>query len=138
MRIAVVDGQGGGIGRHIIEKLREGLPESVNILALGTNAWATSQMLKAGANDGATGEAAIVWNADKVDVITGTIGVLMAHSMMGEITPSIAAAIAASPARKVLLPINKCGVDVVGVELKPLPHLIDDMVALIAGAGNVE
>lgn len=128
MRIAVVDGQGGGIGKHIVEKLRQSLPDTVEILALGTNAWATAQMLKAGANDGATGEAAIVWNAGKVDIIAGTIGILMAHAMLGELTPAIAHAIAASPARKVLLPVNRCGVDVIGVDAQPLPHLIDKMV----------
>lgn len=128
MRIAVVDGQGGGIGKHIVEKLRQSLPDTVEILALGTNAWATAQMLKAGANDGATGEAAIIWNAGKVDIIAGTIGILMAHAMMGELTPAIAHAIAASPARKVLLPVNRCGVDIVGVDAQPLPHLIDKMV----------
>ncbi|AEE95631.1 DUF3842 family protein [Mahella australiensis] len=137
MRIAVVDGQGGGIGRHIVDKLRRELPDETEILALGTNAWATAQMLKAGANDGATGEAAIIWNVDKVDVITGTVGILMAHAMMGELTPAIACAVAASSARKILLPVNRCGVDIVGVEAKPLPHLIDDMVEMIKAVAEV-
>jgi len=104
MRIAVVDGQGGGIGKAIVEKLRKELPGDVEIIALGTNSAATVLMLKAGANEGATGENAIVYNADKVDVIMGVIGIIAANSMMGELTPLMARAIAESPAKKVLIP----------------------------------
>lgn len=87
MRIAVIDGQGGGIGRVIVEKLRKALPkDDVEIIALGTNAMAAALMLKAGANDAASGENAVIYNADKVDIIVGTIAVLMPHSMLGEFT----------------------------------------------------
>lgn len=129
MRIAVIDGQGGGIGKTIVEKLRKELPEDVEIIALGTNALATSYMLKAGANEGATGENAIVVNAGKVDIIMGTVGIIAANSMLGELTPLMAKAIAESPARKVLLPLNRCNIEIVGVDKnEPLPHLTDKAV----------
>lgn len=128
MRIAVVDGQGGGIGKHIVEKLRRELPEEVEILALGTNALATSIMLKAGANEGATGENAVVFNAAKVDLIVGPVGILIPHAMMGELTPAMAAALAASPAKKILLPLVRGSIELVGLRSEPLPHLVDELV----------
>lgn len=128
LKIAVVDGQGGGIGKHIVEKIRRELQEDAEILALGTNSVATAQMLRAGANNGATGENAIVRNAGLVDVIVGTVSIVLAHSMMGELTPRMAEAIAASSAAKILLPLNRSGVEVVGTPLEPLPHLIDALV----------
>ncbi|MBC7325133.1 MAG: DUF3842 family protein, partial [Moorella sp. (in: Bacteria)] len=112
-------------GKHITARLREVLPPEVELLALGTNAAATVAMLKAGANEGATGERAIIYNAPRVDAITGTVAIIIADAMLGELTPAMAAAIAASPARKFLLPINKAGVEVIGVVSEPLPHLID-------------
>lgn len=128
MRIAVIDGQGGGIGKHITEKIREHLPHDVEVIALGTNAIATSLMLKAGANEGATGENAIVQNVLRVDVIVGSVAILVAHSMLGELTPAIAEAIAKSPAKKILLPINRSHVEIVGVTQEPLPHQIEELV----------
>ncbi|KPU46059.1 hypothetical protein OXPF_05400 [Oxobacter pfennigii] len=125
MRIAVIDGQGGGIGKHIIEKLRSKLSIENEILALGTNALATSAMLKAGANEGATGESAIVFNSDKVDIIIGPIAIVLAYSMLGELTPKMAEAVAKSPARKILIPLNRNNVEIVGVKNEPLPHLVD-------------
>jgi len=140
MRIAVIDGQGGGIGKHIIEKLRGNLREDVEIIALGTNALATSLMLKAGANEGATGESAIVYNAGRVDIIIGPIAIVLAYSMLGELTPKMAEAIATSSAKKILIPINKNNVEVVGVKSEPLPHLVDHIVEelkLMEGGKNV-
>lgn len=128
MRIAVVDGQGGGIGRHIMERLRRELPEEVEFLALGTNALATSVMLRAGANEGATGENAVVFNAPRVDLITGPVSILFPHGMQGELTPAMAAALSASPAPKILLPICRGGVELVGVRAEPLPHQIEELV----------
>lgn len=128
MRIAVVDGQGGGIGRHIVEKLRREFPEELEILALGTNALATSVMLRAGANEGATGENAIVYNAQRVDLIVGSVSVLIPHTMLGELTPAMAGALAASPARKILLPLGRGVFELIGIRSEPLPHLIAELV----------
>lgn len=131
MRIAVIDGQGGGIGKTIVEKVRRELPENVDIIALGTNSLATSFMLKAGANEGASGENAIVQNVAKVDIIIGVIGIIAANSMLGEVTPKMAEAIADSPAKKVLIPLNRCNIEIVGVEKsEALPRLIDRAVQI--------
>jgi len=127
-RICVIDGQGGGIGRAVIKKLKEILGERVEIIALGTNAIATAQMLKAKANRGASGENAIVQTAGKVDVIIGTIAIIMAHSMMGEVTVKMAEAIASSPAKKILIPLSQENVEIVGLAAVPLPHLIETLI----------
>lgn len=131
MRIAVIDGQGGGIGKYLTEKMRKELSEKVEIIALGTNALATSLMLKAGANEGASGENAIIFNVNKVDIIVGTIAILMANSMLGELTPKMAEAIAQSPATKILLPLNKCGVTVIGCTNEPLPHQVNNLITTL-------
>jgi hypothetical protein len=134
MRIAVIDGQGGGIGKAIVDKLRRELPEDTDIIALGTNSLATSCMIKAGANEGATGENAIMVNAGKMDVIIGTVGIIAANSMLGELTPGMARAIAESPAKKLLLPLNRCNIEIVGIDkAEPLPHLIDKAVQSLKG-----
>lgn len=128
MKIAVIDGQGGGIGKYVIERIRASLGVDVEILALGTNSLATSSMLKAGANEGATGESAIVFNADRADIIIGPIAIIIAFSMLGELTSKMAEAISKSPSKKILLPINKSNVQIVGVKNEPLPHLVDHVI----------
>ncbi len=128
MRIAVVDGQGGGIGSTVVRRLREEFGANVEILALGTNSAATSAMMKARANKGATGENAIIRNTGRVDVIVGPLSIVLANGMLGELTPGIAEAIASSMARKILLPINQEGVEIAGVQREPLPHLIEKVV----------
>lgn len=133
-RICVIDGQGGGIGSAIIKKLRESFEERVEIIALGTNAIATAQMLKARANRGASGENAIVHTINRVDMIIGTIGIIMANAMMGEVTPRIAEAVAGSSAKKILLPLSQEFVEIVGVASVPLPHLIDALIEKIIQA----
>lgn len=127
-RICVIDGQGGGIGSAVIKQLKERLGESVEIIALGTNAIATAQMLKARANRGASGENAIVQTTRHVDLIIGPIGIMVAHAMMGEVTPKMAEAVAASRARKFLLPLTQENIEVVGIAPTPLPHLIQSLV----------
>ncbi|MBN1932052.1 MAG: DUF3842 family protein [Desulfobacterales bacterium] len=126
--ICVIDGQGGGIGSAIIKKLKERLGEKVRVIALGTNAIATAHMLKVGANIGASGENAIVLTTQKVDLIIGPIGILLANAMMGEMTPRMAEAVASSPARKILLPLTQENIEVVGISSMPLPHLIEALV----------
>jgi hypothetical protein len=128
MRIAVIDGQGGGIGKGIIEKIKQTFGEEIEIIALGTNASATALMLKAGANEGASGENAIVFNATRVDVIVGSVGIIAANSMLGELSPLMAKAIAESEAPKILIPLNKCNIYITGVKNEPLPHQIQDVI----------
>lgn len=123
-RICVIDGQGGGIGAAVIKALKTAFGESVEVIALGTNAIATSQMLKAGANRGATGESAICWTVSTADCIVGPIAVTWAHSMLGEVTPRIAEAVASCRAMKVLIPLSQEKVEIVGVVKEPLPHLV--------------
>jgi hypothetical protein len=139
-RICVIDGQGGGIGCTVIRKLKENYGETIEIVALGTNAIATAQMLKARANRGATGENAIVRTVPDMDVIIGPIGVVLAHAMMGEVTPRIAEAVSASRGWKILLPISQERVEIAGTSSMPLPHLIDDLIVnhlgRILGSGS--
>ena len=124
-RICVIDGQGGGIGSTIIKRLKQVFEETIEILAIGTNAIATSQMLKAQANKGATGENAIIHTVKHVDVIIGPMAIIMANAMMGEVTPSMANAISSSQAKKILIPMSQENVEIVGAPSVPLPHLID-------------
>ncbi len=127
-RICVIDGQGGGIGSAVIKKLKSLFGESVEIIALGTNAIATAQMLKAKANRGASGENAIIQTSRKVDIIIGTVGIIIAHAMMGEVTPKMAEAVASSPAKKLLIPLTQENVEFIGIPSTPLPHLIEALI----------
>ena len=138
MRIAVIDGQGGGMGKVIVEKLRKEFRDQIDILALGTNALATSAMLKAGANEGATGENAIVYNSSHVDVIIGSLSIIMANAMLGELTPKMAEAIAGSKVRKLLIPIYRGNIDIIGVVVEPLPHLVDALILQIKKLKEIE
>ena len=128
IRICVIDGQGGGIGAAIIKRLREVFEDRADIIALGTNAIATSQMLKARANRGASGENAIVRTVAVADLIIAPISMVMAHAMMGEVTPRMAEAVAACPARKYLVPLFQENMEIVGLTSTPLPHLIDALI----------
>jgi len=131
MSILVIDGQGGGVGRALIEKLRARLPEA-EILAVGANAIATSAMLKAGATAAATGENAVRVCARSADVIAGPIGIVLADAMMGEITADMAAAVAAARAHRVLVPVQRCATTVAGTSGQTLQQLLDDAVEQIA------
>ncbi len=126
--IGIIDGQGGGIGSTIIKKIKARFGESVEIIALGTNAIATAQMLKAGANRGASGENAIVQTVARVDVVVGTLGIMLAHAMMGEVTQKMAEAVSGCTATKLILPISQENVDLIGVSDEPLPHMVETLV----------
>jgi hypothetical protein len=127
-RICIIDGQGGGIGSVIIKQLRAVFGEAIEIIALGTNAIATAQMLKARANRGASGSNAIIQTVKHVDVIIGPIGIIMAQAMMGEVTPAIAEAVSSSPAKKILIPLSREKIEIVGTIPTPLPRLIETMI----------
>jgi len=127
-RICVIDGQGGGIGSAIIKRLTAAVGGRMEIVALGTNAIATAQMLKARANRGASGENAIVCTVPTADIIIGPVSIIMTNAMMGELTPAMARAVATSPARKLLLPLSQENVEIVGLAQAPLPHLIDALI----------
>ncbi|QUH27029.1 DUF3842 family protein [Serpentinicella alkaliphila] len=126
MKIAVIDGQGGGIGRSLIEKIKG--KGDFKIIALGTNTLATGNMLKAGASNGATGENAIVFNSSRVDIIMGPIGIITANSMLGELTPKMAQAISESSAKKILIPFNKCNIYITGVTDESLQNHLESAV----------
>jgi 4-hydroxy-L-threonine phosphate dehydrogenase PdxA len=132
VKIAVVDGQGGGIGNLIVKRLREEFREKVDIIALGTNAAATTAMMKARANKGATGENAIVWNSERVDLIVGPLSIALPDAMLGEVTAKMASAVVSSRARTILLPLNQEGIEIAGVEKEPLPHVIEKIITMIA------
>ena len=113
--IVVIDGQGGKIGRMLVEQLKARLPQ-VPLIAIGTNSIATSTMLKAGADAGATGENPVIVNAKQADIIIGPLGIIIAYALLGEITPAMAQAVCQSKAQKVLLPVNKCHTTIVGLQ----------------------
>lgn len=131
MKIAVVDGQGGGIGRLIVEKIRQEFGQSCHIIALGTNAVASSIMLRAGANEGASGENAVVQSVKKVDLIVGSVAIIAANSYSGELTPTMAEAIASADALKFLIPLNRCGLEIAGINDDPLPIQVDNLLGKI-------
>lgn len=123
-RICIIDGQGGGIGTILIKYLKAAYGESLELIALGTNAIATSRMIKAGANKGASGENAICRTVAEVDCIVGPIAITWANAMLGEVTPRMAEAVTSSPATKILLPLSQERVQIVGMVKEPLPHLV--------------
>ena len=127
-RICVIDGQGGGIGAAVIKALKEAHGESIELIALGTNAIAAAQMLKAGANRAASGENAIVRTTATADVIIGPMSIGWANAMLGEVTPKMAEAVMSSPAPKIFLPLSQEAVILVGVSAEPLPHLVQQLV----------
>lgn len=114
MEILVIDAQGGGIGRQLISAIKENMP-GASVTAVGTNTVATAAMLKAGANNAATGENAVVVSSRKADIIIGPIGIVIADAMLGEITSRMANAVAQSNAKRILIPVNHCDNIVVGV-----------------------
>lgn len=130
MNILVVDAQGGGIGKQLVSSMKQSM-SGVNIWAVGTNTAATAAMLKAGADQAATGENAVVVAARKADIIVGPIGIVIADALLGEITPVMAKAIAQSNARRVFIPFNHCDNIIVGVSNYSTGKLIQEAVAEI-------
>lgn len=123
MKLVVIDGQGGRMGSAVIEQLKSSFPE-YEIYALGTNSIATSSMLKAGADYGATGENPVLVNTADADIIIGPMGIVLADSLLGEITPAMACAVGKSRAYKILLPVNRCNHHVIGCQDIPLSESI--------------
>ncbi len=115
MNILIIDGQGGKLGAGLVAAAKENYPQAT-VTAVGTNAIATAAMLKAGAAQGATGENPVIVACRKADVIMGPIGIVTADALLGEITPAMAAAVGAAKARKILIPMNRCEIRVVGVK----------------------
>lgn len=128
MTILVIDGQGGRLGKQIVEAARSQFPDA-EILAVGTNATATATMLKAGADDGATGENPVVVACRKADIIIGPLGIVIADSLLGEVTEKMALAVARSKAERILIPMNRCDNLVAGVNAQSIGELVDDAVA---------
>ena len=130
MNILVIDGQGGMIGRQLITEIRRTMSD-VEITAVGTNTLATASMLKAGADSGATGENAVIVCTRSADVIIGPIGIVIADSLLGEITPKMAVALGQSGAAKILIPVNKCNNIVIGASDKSTSELIEEAIKKI-------
>lgn len=121
-KVVVIDGQGGRMGKSIIEQVKKSCPAELNyeIYALGTNSASTQAMMKGGADVGATGENPIIVNSKDADLIIGPIGILMANSLLGEITPKMSVAVGSSKAYKILIPVNRCNHHIVGCQEAPL------------------
>lgn len=130
MKLLIIDGQGGGVGKSLVTALKQLLPEQP-IIALGTNAQATAAMLRTGADMGATGESAIRYQCQSADVIVGVTGILHANAMLGEISPGIAEAVSLSEAQKVLVPLERCGLLIAGVGRQPLDGLIREAARMV-------
>ena len=127
MKVLIVDGQGGGVGRQLAAQIKESFPD-VQLMAVGTNTIATSAMLKGGADTAATGENAVLVAARKADVIVGPLGIVVADSLGGEISPAMANAVAQSGAKRILIPFKHCENVIVGVSDYTLGHLIQQAI----------
>ena len=125
MKILIIDGQGGRLGKLLIEKIKSDKP-SLELIAVGTNSIATSVVLKAGADMGATGENPVVVNAKNADVIIGPVGIIVANALMGEVTPKMAQAVGESEAFKLLIPVNKCNNYIVGTKNIGISDLVNE------------
>lgn len=132
MKVLIIDGQGGGLGRQLVTAVKERCPEA-EVLAVGTNSTATGAMLRAGADQAATGENAVLVACRRADVIIGPIGIVIADSMLGEITPAMAAAVGQSPARRILLPVNQCDNLVVGAADLSMADKVREAAELLRG-----
>ncbi len=132
--ILVIDGMGGSIGQQIVLKLREKFPKST-IIALGTNAIAAQNMMKAGANQVASGENAFRINLPKAELIVAPLAATIPHSMMGEVTPAMAEAVALAQATKFFLPLTNPKVEIAGLSYQPIPHLMEEIIKKLMEMG---
>ena len=136
MHVLIIDAQGGGIGRQLVAAIRQTIPEAV-ITAVGTNSVAPSAMRKAGAHDAATGENAVVVACRKADVIVGPIGIVIADSLLGEITPVMATAVGQSSAKRILIPFNHCDNLIAGVSNTSVSALLQEAVSILRQLADV-
>lgn len=132
MKVLIIDGQGGGLGRQLVAAVKERFPE-IEVLAVGANSTATGAMLRAGADQAATGENAVLVASRRADVIMGPIGIVIADAMLGEITPAMAAAAGQSEAKRILLPVGQCDNIIAGVRDMPMAKMVQEAVELLAG-----
>ena len=132
MKVLIIDGQGGGLGRQLVVAAKERFPE-IEVLAVGANSTATGAMLRAGADQAATGENAVLVASRRADVIMGPIGIVIADAMLGEITPVMAAAAGQSEAKRILLPVGQCDNIIAGVRDMPMAKMVQEAVELLAG-----
>lgn len=130
MKVVVIDGQGGNIGKQLVKSVKDNFPD-VYVRAIGTNSTATSNMLKGGADEAATGENAVIVGSQIADVIVGPIGIIIPNALLGEVSAQIATAIAGSKAEKVLIPLNKCDVLIAGVNNKTTGELLNDAMKML-------
>ena len=135
MRFLVIDGQGGRLGKLLVEGIRREFSRA-EIMAVGTNAVATATMLKAGADEAATGENPVIVASQRADIIAGPIGIVIADSLLGEVTPDMAVAVGQSHAAKVLVPMNRCDKLVAGVSMLPVGELVEDAIIKIKEAAD--
>ena len=136
-KICVIDGQGGGIGSAVIKKLKEEFSDKTEITAIGTNSIATAAMLKAKANKGATGENSIKVILKNIDIIIGPISIILADSMLGELTPAMATYISSCKAKKIFLPFTQEDIEIIGLTTAPLPHMIEKLIIRLKEIINV-
>lgn len=132
MKVLIIDGQGGGLGRQLVAAVKERFPE-IEVLTVGANSTATGAMLRAGADQAATGENAVLVASRRADVIMGPIGIVIADAMLGEITPVMAAAAGQSEAKRILLPVGQCDNIIAGVRDMPMAKMVQEAVELLAG-----
>lgn len=134
MKVMVIDGQGGGLGRQLVAAIKARLPQ-VTVLAVGTNSAATTAMLRAGADQAATGENAVVVGSRSADAIVGPVGIVIADAMLGEITPQMAVAVGQSQAGRVLIPVSQCDNIVAGAQGQPMAKLVQSAVDALEQLG---
>ncbi|MBR6824457.1 MAG: DUF3842 family protein [Firmicutes bacterium] len=130
MKVLVIDGQGGKLGKQLVEMVRAARPQA-HITAVGTNSAATATMLKAGADQAATGENAVIVACRRAEVILGPLGIVIADALLGEITPAMAQAVGQAEARRILIPVGRCENLVAGVGDKPVAALLEDAIRLL-------